>query len=103
MRGRAVPLPDELEELIIEHWAALRLQRRARRWRAMRAVRAVRRRWRVEGERRAVACMAAAFFELGAGREVDPMAAWGVDLAWWQRYEPSVVRLVCVTCERVGK
>ena len=97
MRGRAVQLPHELVELIIEHWAALRLQRRARRWRAMRAVRAVRavrRRWRVEGERRAVACMAAAFFELGAGREVDRMAAWGVDVAWWQRYEPSVVRLV---------
>ena len=66
-----------------------RVRRHLARWR----VKSVRMQWKADGQRWAVACIGRWLdsFALGAQSMDSPFVMWGEDLAWWLRYEASIV------------
>eukprot|EP00966_Prymnesium_polylepis_P025022 576962-Prymnesium_polylepis.1 len=72
----------------------MRVQGMARRKRARRLLVAVRRERRAEGHRRAKVAVDLFIHSFAFGPTVpfeSPLAAWGEDREWWERYEPTVL------------
>ena len=86
-------LPYELVQLVRQHGAAMKLQRRMRRRRARSWVRCERKRMRSEGEVKASACVCGFLdsFALGSQPMSGALTCWDGDLRWWKMYEPKLV------------